>query len=371
VVIAIIGILATISVIGLSTVRAKSRDTKRVADVKQMQTAMGLFFNDMHRYPTEDEFAAGSLFSTSSGQAAVYMAVIPSAPTPADGACTSGDNAYSYLVSPDYSNYRIDFCTGGRIGSIEGGLEAGTPAGFARLDQGVFIDEAMAGVQVVGLESGRSIARSDDIVYRTSAIGQYKVPLGTTAKLLFYSDRDFKVKLGEINRAKVAADNVVTLAEIDPAIMDKYKDDVVKARDASINETDVVNKARFIAAISEPSPVFGSGRNISDANIVKLKDWMAKNKITALDDSNFKEALAAMEQDGVLTFVKSEDAVKVMADTMKAVSKGYYTPTRDNIQKLEASFKASPESQKLLEPQLLQQQQMKLQIDPSQKVMKK
>jgi len=52
VVIAIIGILATVSIISLSNARAKSRDAKRVGDMKQIQTALELFFNDKNRYPT-------------------------------------------------------------------------------------------------------------------------------------------------------------------------------------------------------------------------------------------------------------------------------------------------------------------------------
>ncbi|OIO06909.1 hypothetical protein AUJ35_03135 [Candidatus Falkowbacteria bacterium CG1_02_41_21] len=55
VVIAIIGILATVSIISLSNARAKSRDAKRAGDMKQVQTALELFFNDNNRYPTATE----------------------------------------------------------------------------------------------------------------------------------------------------------------------------------------------------------------------------------------------------------------------------------------------------------------------------
>jgi len=55
VVIAIIGILATLSVIALNTARAKARDAKRVADVKQVTTALEMFFNDNGRYPDNTE----------------------------------------------------------------------------------------------------------------------------------------------------------------------------------------------------------------------------------------------------------------------------------------------------------------------------
>ncbi|MEI7620552.1 MAG: prepilin-type N-terminal cleavage/methylation domain-containing protein, partial [Candidatus Falkowbacteria bacterium] len=83
VVIAIIGILATVSVIAFQNARAKSRDAKRIGDVKQVQTALELFFNDQNRYPTADEWNSGKLYSTSTGVTSTYMQVIPNAPTPA------------------------------------------------------------------------------------------------------------------------------------------------------------------------------------------------------------------------------------------------------------------------------------------------
>lgn len=44
VVIAIIGILATLAVVALQQARSRARDSKRVADVKQLSTALELFF---------------------------------------------------------------------------------------------------------------------------------------------------------------------------------------------------------------------------------------------------------------------------------------------------------------------------------------
>ncbi len=48
VVIAIIGLLATLAVVALGNARQKSRDAKRVSDIKQFQTALEL------RYVEED-----------------------------------------------------------------------------------------------------------------------------------------------------------------------------------------------------------------------------------------------------------------------------------------------------------------------------
>jgi len=52
VVIAIIGLLSTLAVVALNNARQKSRDARRVADIKQMQTAFELYYNDFGVYPT-------------------------------------------------------------------------------------------------------------------------------------------------------------------------------------------------------------------------------------------------------------------------------------------------------------------------------
>jgi len=135
VVIAIIGILATIAVIALQNARAKARDARRVADVKQMQTALELFFNDMNRYPTAAEFNYGSLYSTSTNGTTTYMAMIPTPPTPADGACSSDDNkSYGYLSKNAGASYTLSYCLGGNAGSLAAGAKCATPDGVFNVD---------------------------------------------------------------------------------------------------------------------------------------------------------------------------------------------------------------------------------------------
>ena len=52
VVIAVIGILAAVILASLNTARAKARDAKRIADLKQVQTALELYRNDNSDYPS-------------------------------------------------------------------------------------------------------------------------------------------------------------------------------------------------------------------------------------------------------------------------------------------------------------------------------
>lgn len=61
VVIAIIGLLASIVLVALNSARAKSRDAKRIADIKEIQSALELYFSDNGQYPY------GSCESTSGG----------------------------------------------------------------------------------------------------------------------------------------------------------------------------------------------------------------------------------------------------------------------------------------------------------------
>jgi len=137
VVIAIIGILTTIAVVALNNARAKARDVKRVADVKQVQTALELFFNDKGRYPTTDEWDSGSIYSTSSNGTTTYMATIPSASTPPDGGCSAGQNIFAYDVSPDGTSYTVSYCTGGPVSSLDVGPKCATPSGM--LDRSCFV----------------------------------------------------------------------------------------------------------------------------------------------------------------------------------------------------------------------------------------
>jgi len=134
VVIAIIGILATVSIISLTNARAKSRDAKRAGDMKQIQTALELFFNDNNRYPTVTEWATGQIYSTSTTGTSTYMQIIPSAPTPNDGSCTSNQNAVSYSPAVEGTSYSVSFCLGGNTGTLTSGPKCLTPGGIVDWD---------------------------------------------------------------------------------------------------------------------------------------------------------------------------------------------------------------------------------------------
>lgn len=64
VVIAIIGILSSVVLASLNSARQKSRDARRVADIKQVQLALELYFDSNANYPTTLAALAPSFIPT-------------------------------------------------------------------------------------------------------------------------------------------------------------------------------------------------------------------------------------------------------------------------------------------------------------------
>ena len=134
VVIAIIGLLSTLAVVALNNARQKSRDARRVSDVKQIQTALELYYNDENGYPpTAGVVTGGAITGAISG--VTYMALVPSNPTPADvtaaedAACGGTDYTYTSTIT---STYTLQYCLGALTGGISGKtIHFATPAGVA------------------------------------------------------------------------------------------------------------------------------------------------------------------------------------------------------------------------------------------------
>lgn len=142
VVIAIIALLSTLAVVSLNNARAKSRDAKRVSDIKQMQTALELYFADQQGYPASSTITVGTLntsdcLSSAGGFVSrastacdgsgitTYMGQVPAAQTPPSG------NVYTYSGNAD--TYNLIFTLEGQTGSLSGPPNAthtATPSGI-------------------------------------------------------------------------------------------------------------------------------------------------------------------------------------------------------------------------------------------------
>ncbi len=146
VVVAIIALLTSIALISLMSARQKSRDTKRVADMVQSNTALELYWTTYKGYP--------STAGVPTPLVPNYASSLPVPPRPADGGCDAIDfhtynaavpantmaSGYYYYPSgtvyvganntqvvPDFAYY---FCIGNQTGNVSPGIHWITPKGI-------------------------------------------------------------------------------------------------------------------------------------------------------------------------------------------------------------------------------------------------
>lgn len=97
VVIAIIGLLASIVMVSLSGAKTKSRDARRQADIKSIQLALSLYYNDNGFYPKNIYATSGS--PPQNGLAPNYLPSVPRDPE-GSATCTNSGVAgcYKYVA---------------------------------------------------------------------------------------------------------------------------------------------------------------------------------------------------------------------------------------------------------------------------------
>jgi len=126
VVIAIIGLLSTLAVVALGSAREKARDSKRLSDLKQIQTALELHYTDASSYPESDGLVLGGEGATcldadgfSDDCTDPYMGLVPADPS---------DNSYTY-TSADGTTYSIAATLEGTVNGLSEGITA-SPSGI-------------------------------------------------------------------------------------------------------------------------------------------------------------------------------------------------------------------------------------------------
>jgi prepilin-type N-terminal cleavage/methylation domain-containing protein len=140
VVIGIIAVLTSIAVVALGSARKKARDAKRVSDVKAVQNALELYYQESNGYPTESpavELGQGSFKALCStgfeaacgGTATEFMGLVPTAPLPMDGGCSVDDNRYIYEATAGGA-YTITFCLGDNFGDYLAGIRTANEDGI-------------------------------------------------------------------------------------------------------------------------------------------------------------------------------------------------------------------------------------------------
>ncbi len=124
IVIAIIGIIISVSLISFSNVRQKSRDTKRISDIQLLQKSLEDYYRNEGSYPetlTPGQKLVGAVSSST------YMQMVPQNPSPKnDGACPNSD--YAYILTG--TGYMIDFCLSESTAQLTAGQKCATPRGI-------------------------------------------------------------------------------------------------------------------------------------------------------------------------------------------------------------------------------------------------
>jgi len=131
VVIAIIGILAAVVLVSLNSARQKARDARRVADIRQIMTALELFYNDNSRYPLPASASTtGPTAADGTPAWSTYVSTWSTAPLPAETGCTGAQNSYTYTQTASQTAYTLTFCLGAATGGYAAGVHTASPTGI-------------------------------------------------------------------------------------------------------------------------------------------------------------------------------------------------------------------------------------------------
>ncbi len=117
VVIAIIGILSSVVLASLSTARAKSRDSRRIADIGQLQLALEMYYDASSTYPTYSGLQSWTTTVPTNGIGYLkpnYMATIPRDP---------GTNTYYYCPMTSKSATTCNGATNANTYALGANLE--------------------------------------------------------------------------------------------------------------------------------------------------------------------------------------------------------------------------------------------------------
>lgn len=128
VVIAIIGLLSTLAIVALGSARQRARDSQRLSDLRQIQTALELYYTENSNYPTValPTVLGAGLFAclntsgwAATGCASPFMSRIPADP---------GNNSYAYS-SANGSTYTINATLEGTVNNLTAAIQA-SPSGI-------------------------------------------------------------------------------------------------------------------------------------------------------------------------------------------------------------------------------------------------
>ena len=104
----------------------ETRDARRIADVRQIITAVELYWNDQGTYPPN---------VTPGGAISSFINEVPGNPLPNDGVCDTNFE-YEYKVLDNGQSYELSYCLGETTKSgdrfIKAGYNKAGPEGIAK-----------------------------------------------------------------------------------------------------------------------------------------------------------------------------------------------------------------------------------------------
>lgn len=134
IVIAIIGILAAALLVSLGGARQTARDARRIADLRQVQAALELYFNSVGSYPNAADWSTLTTLLTGAN---IGVTKVPDDPQ-------SPSKSYDYGTDSSFQNYVISANLEVRNQALNNDIDNPTSGGFVYgVDCGVAATDAI------------------------------------------------------------------------------------------------------------------------------------------------------------------------------------------------------------------------------------
>lgn len=182
-VIAIIGLLSTVATVSYESARRGSRDAKRASDMRQLNTALELYFQNHNYYPGDGQAGPAGLVLgkdrvtalTEDGFVAepkgqVYMVRLPANPEPNGLPYTYRSLTLDGKDCNDHvcDGYAVIFAFESSYGQLEAGAHAATPLGIVGPETASMAGVISSSGRIIGIESVQgSVAMTADNVTNT------------------------------------------------------------------------------------------------------------------------------------------------------------------------------------------------------------
>ena len=112
--------LSSLAVVNLCCSPTRSNDAKRISDVKQIQTALELYYY---------EDISSKKYPESLDSVKKYLSNIPTNPRSSRNVCPK-DFEYKYTQTENGESYTLEFCLEQEIDDLNAGINIATPAGI-------------------------------------------------------------------------------------------------------------------------------------------------------------------------------------------------------------------------------------------------